>query len=262
MSIRNKFIIIFSFLAMFVPGEVCGLQNDYGQFAFCFPEMMHRYISYGEKFPDLRPEQVVIEVNLCLDRKAYTGVARIEQPERAEVFVNKYNALPEEYIPADLVSVGKDYAKSGVRLRRDCFDAFMEMAADAAKDGAALYIRSGYRSYAAQGGGRKRVDSRWYAWPGHSEHQTGLAFDLCTKGVEHRYLGDYDYEKTKEYSYLMDHAHEYGFILSYPKGKERLTGFNFEPWHFRFVGKEIAAQINEKSICFAEYHAMIDAESR
>ena len=86
------------------------------------------------------------------------------------------------------------------------------------------------------------------AKPGHSEHQTGLAIDVMGEN------GDYNlFEQTKEFEWMKDHAHEFGFILRYPKGKEKITGFKYEPWHYRYVGIELASTIFEKKMTLEEY---------
>jgi D-alanyl-D-alanine carboxypeptidase len=92
----------------------------------------------------------------------------------------------------------------------------------------------------------KSVDDH-YAKPGHSDYQTGLA--ICIG------LSTKNFAYTKEYSWLSDNAHEYGFIIRYPEGKENITGFEFEPWHFRYVGKEAAKVIHDKNITLEEYYA-------
>ena len=83
---------------------------------------------------------------------------------------------------------------------------------------------------------------------GHSEHQTGLAVDVEGENK------DYDlFENTKEFDWMNKNAHLYGFILRYPQNKTNITGFKFEPWHYRYVGKEIAKKIYEKKITLEEY---------
>ncbi len=86
--------------------------------------------------------------------------------------------------------------------------------------------------------------------PGASEHQAGLSVDIVT--LRHQVLND-AFADTKAGKWLAEHAHEYGFILRYPKDKEEITGINYEPWHFRYVGKEAAEQIYELGCCLEEY---------
>ena len=132
---------------------------------------------------------------------------------------------------------------------------------DAAKaDGVDIVIVSGYRSYqtqadlyeskAAQVG--EEMAEYWTAVAGTSEHQTGLAFDL--NGADSpETLMNTEFEETDAYAWLIDHCAEYGFILRYPKGAREITGYNFEPWHFRYVGKEVAADIMSSGVTLEEY---------
>ena len=125
------------------------------------------------------------------------------------------------------------------------------MFAAAAKEGIFLRLSSGFRYYGSQSAiyarevktyGQVQAD-RQSARPGHSEHQTGLAADLAPSDGRCE-IADC-FADTDEAKWLAKNAHKYGFILRYPKDKENSTGYRYEPWHFRFVGKELAAQINQ-----------------
>ena len=86
------------------------------------------------------------------------------------------------------------------------------------------------------------------AKPGHSEHQTGLSIDVEGSNL------DYDlFAESKEFNWMKNNAHKYGFILRYPKGKEHITGFKYEPWHYRYVGKDVASYIYKNNITLEEY---------
>ncbi|MCK8060023.1 M15 family metallopeptidase [Fusibacter sp. A2] len=131
---------------------------------------------------------------------------------------------------------------------------------DARKAGHILYLSSGYRDYDFQEslfsqGVRKNgyaYTNRFIAVPGQSEHQTGLAVDITAKSVSLGLTATFD--GTKEYEWLMEHAYEYGFILRYPEGKEAITGYGYEPWHYRYVGSAtIARYIMEEEITLEEY---------
>ena len=88
---------------------------------------------------------------------------------------------------------------------------------------------------------------------GHSEHQLGLAVDLNTT--------QNSFEKTKQYKWLKQNSYKYGFIERYPKGKEFITGYAFEPWHYRYLGVDIATKIFEENITYEEYLVKYDNES-
>lgn len=195
---------------------------------------------------------VVVAVNLKLDEANYSNIVTIENPESTTVFISKHYGLPRSYKPQNLVSVDRAYAQSGVRLRSDCYKAYLSMAQDMEKEGLTLYIKSGYRTNRKRGG----PNDLWYVWPGHSEHQTGLAFDLRKKNVTYSSLGEYKYHKTEEYAWLCEHAYRYGFILSYPYDKTDITGIGYEPWHWRYVGVNVATDMKEKGFdTFHEYWA-------
>ena len=156
--------------------------------------------------------------------------------------VNKTYSLPSSYNPGDLTA--------------ECDAAYMEMKAAAAEEGLRLYISSGFRSYDTQdviyhryvaNDGQANAD-RYSARPGHSEHQTGLAIDL--NGVSD------SFGETAEGKWVAAHAHEYGFILRYPKGKEPQTGYMYEPWHIRYVGVEVATKIFVSDLCLEEYYGI------
>ena len=137
-------------------------------------------------------------------------------------------------------------------------EAYEEMAKAAQKDKRKLVIMSAYRSYDyqvnlynryAKKDGSDKADT-YSGRPGFSEHQTGLAFDLYNgKTVYTRF------EETKEFDWMQENAYKYGFILRFPKDKEKETGYVYEAWHYRYVGKEIAKEIKEKNISLEEYIA-------
>ncbi|WP_124099990.1 M15 family metallopeptidase [Ruminococcus sp. Marseille-P6503] len=154
------------------------------------------------------------------------------------LIVNKTYSIPRTYAP------GMDSAAE---------EAFYNMAGDAYADGIVLYICSGYRSYdeqeqlynsyAAERGVEEadEVSSR----PGHSEHQSGLCMDVNTT--------EFSFEGTPEAIWLEEHCADYGFIIRFPKGKESITGYAYEPWHIRYVGEAAAKEITAQDICLEEY---------
>ena len=147
---------------------------------------------------------------------------------------------------------------SNQKVTIDTYNAFMKMWQDAKKEGLTLIINSSYRSYKEQDQvydeyksqrgveGADKIAAR----PGFSEHQTGMAIDIQTYGSRAKTFENFD-----EFKWLIDNAHKYGFILRYPKGKEYLTGYEYESWHFRYVGVEAATYIHENNITFDEYYA-------
>lgn len=154
------------------------------------------------------------------------------------LIANKTYSLPEAYAPGDDATA---------------VAAFVKMQAAAAKEGLDIHISSGFRSYETQRilynsyiarDGQEAAD-RFSARAGHSEHQSGLAFDLNNVNMYFTY--------TPECPWVAAHAHEYGFIVRYTKEKENITGYMYEPWHIRYVGVELANKIYESGLCLEEY---------
>ena len=138
--------------------------------------------------------------------------------------------------------------------------ALEELFAGAKEDGLQLYATSGFRSYSTQKAifdrksqqrGEKAANAS-VAKPGYSEHQTGLAMDVEGQSSLGIGLVD-DFGETPEGKWLAENCHEYGFIIRYPKGKTDITGYIYEPWHIRYVGKEAAEEIAELDVTFEEY---------
>ncbi|MFT9846442.1 M15 family metallopeptidase [Aneurinibacillus sp. REN35] len=179
------------------------------------------------------------------------------------VLVNKKRNLPENYEPADLVVPNVPFSFAGnhpkKQLRRSAARALEELFAQAKREKIDLKAVSGYRSYATQKAIFTRnakqkgeaAANRTSAYPGQSEHQTGLAMDISSASVG--YALEQRLGKTKEGKWLAKNAHRFGFILRYPKEKEAITGYSYEPWHIRYVGKEAAKEIVRRGITLEEY---------
>lgn len=174
--------------------------------------------------------------------------ARLYHPRSIWVLVGKRKPLrPRSYIPPDLVRPGVP-GGDGNLLRAAAASAVVEMFDDGETAGAGrMRIVSGYRSYATQVGvyGRRAASTstdfadQWIARPGYSEHQTGLSLDIGTVGgpcATHTCLGS-----TPQGAWLRENSWRYGFILRYEDGRTDVTGYRPEAWHFRFVGKALAA---------------------
>ncbi|MCR2822231.1 M15 family metallopeptidase [Lederbergia panacisoli] len=187
----------------------------------------------------------------------------VGQPEVITVLVNKQNKLPDHYAPKDLVYPNVRFIFSGnpekKKMRKEAARALEKMFAGAEKNGILLAGASGYRSQATQEilynsyvrrDGKAAAD-RYSAIPSHSEHQTGLAMDIS--GINGKCAAMDCFGGSPEADWLAEHSHEYGFIVRYPKGKEHITGYQYEPWHMRYIGIEIAKEIFEKDITLEEY---------
>lgn len=218
---------------------------------------LDRYIKYNNK-TNLDIETVLTYVNIGLDNDYYTNVSNISNQEDILVLVNKYNKLKKDYEPSDLKTINSKYQWYGRsnKLRKDASIAFEEMCEDAKKDNIYIYAGSGYRSYNTQlslynkyvaEDGFKAAET-YSARAGYSEHQTGLAMDIANKT-------SFISKDDKEYTWLINNSYKYGFILRYPKGKENITGYMYEEWHYRYVGKNVAKEIYEAKLTYEEYLA-------
>lgn len=190
-----------------------------------------------------------------LNNDFYKNISIIENPDDLLVLVNKNNKLYENFIPNNLEVINLNYAIGKKLLRNDAKEAFEKLCKDAKKLGYDIKAESTYRDYYYQ----EKLYNNYVkeygniyadncsARPGHSEHQTGLAVDVRGSTSDYN-----DFEKTEEFIWMMNNAHKYGFILRYPKGKEHITGFKYEPWHYRYIG-ECAKEIYQKKLTLEEY---------
>ena len=176
--------------------------------------------------------------------------------------VNKTYGLPSNYQPAG--SSGKSVCESC--LTAETMAAFEEMKSDAKAVNIGFYIGSGYRSYSYQDGlykrrvnrdGRDSADKST-ARPGHSEHQTGLAFDVCSNNVDSSKCINSGFDNTEPAKWLSQNCYKYGLIIRYPNGKTNYTGYKYESWHLRYVGKELAEKLynNGSWISLEEYFGL------
>jgi len=237
------------------------LENDYIKditniisINYFHEDKLARYINYYQK-EELDIETILTYVNIGLDNDYYTNVIDIEDQENITVLVNKYNKLQSSYVPSDLKNISSKYGYG--QLKAEAATAFEEMCAAAKKDNITIYGGSGYRSYSHQSrlynnyvarDGKVEADT-YSARPGYSEHQTGLAMDIMNG--RWGYVDDTD----KEYTWLVNNSYKYGFILRYLEGKEEITGYMYEPWHYRYVGIDLATEITKLGITYDEYVA-------
>lgn len=201
--------------------------------------------------PVATPEETPLDPSLFTDTDSILIIA------------NKKHKLPDGYVPSDLVTPDIPSTLE-CTMKKEAAEALKEMAQAAKGDGVTLTISSAYRSEEYQASlynyyaglyGSERADTI-SARPGYSEHQTGLAADFVEgDGSMDGINFNESFENTDSALWLKEHAQEYGFILRYPKGKEDITGFSYEPWHFRYVGVEYAEKIKNAgtSITMEEY---------
>lgn len=172
------------------------------------------------------------------------------------ILVNRNNYIPDDY------EIELTELSNGEKVDSRIYPQLQEMFEDMRAEGLYPIVREGYRSaeeqeeifaekvqaYMNEGYFRSRAEriaEEWVAVPGTSEHQLGIAVDINADKER--------CENEDVYLWLAENAHQYGFILRYPQGKEEITGISYEPWHFRYVGVENAQIIYEKQICLEEF---------
>lgn len=187
---------------------------------------------------------------------------KVAQNEEFLILINKTHPVDGSYKPEDLTSIqyfASDRSEAGRYMRAEAAAQFEALVEGAAKEGYELVMTTAYRSYEFQNTLYTNYVNRYgeaeantfSAKPGQSEHQSGLAVDVSSPVVSYA-LSD-DFGDTAEGKWMAENAHKYGFILRFPLGKEEITGYQYEPWHLRYVGQPAADEIYEKGITLEEY---------
>ena len=219
---------------------------------------LDRYINYKKKNNNLSDKQIVLNVNMNLDYKFYEKIIPSKYLNKEYILVNKYYYVGEKYVPENLESLPLSYSRSGMKLTNVAKSALEELINAAKKDNMTILVTSSYRSYEyqvklynqyAEENSKEEADT-YSARPGYSEHQTGLAVDIHNGKKVYT-----DFESTEEFNWMQENAYKYGFILRFPKDKVNETGYIYESWHYRYVGKDIAKYIHKNNISFEEYYA-------
>ncbi|KGX92576.1 peptidase M15 [Pontibacillus halophilus JSM 076056 = DSM 19796] len=188
----------------------------------------------------------------------------VEDPSSITAVINKQRELPADYVPANLVEPDvpfyfeEDHPKR--QMRQVAATSLEQLFQAAEEEGVDLVAASGYRSYDRQKSiyesnvaayGEEKANT-FSAKPGQSEHQTGLSMDVTVAQLSFKLTEEFG--DTEPGSWLAEHAHEYGYIIRYPEGKSEITGYQYEPWHIRYVGKEVATEIYENNVTIEEYY--------
>ena len=216
------------------------------------------YLNYYNDNNDLSLSDVIAIVNVKANNNWYSNTSAADTSKNELMLVNKFYYLDSSFIPEDVIDAPLRFAFNNNQTTQLVFDKFKEMALAADKENLTLIINSGYRSYEYQeqlynsyeAKDGVEVADTYAARKGHSEHQTGLALDIITYGANSNNFEEFD-----EFKWLQENAHKYGFILRYPKDKSYLTGYDYESWHYRYVGAIVATKIKELGITFDEYYA-------
>ncbi len=226
------------------------------KFTYYTPKHAQRYIDYKQTHLNLSDEDVVTRVNLGLDKEFYTNTIESPYKNTNYILINKFFYVTKEYVPNNLKKM-RICTKGNIYLVDEALNHFEKMCQDIKKENLNIRAISAYRDYTYQlnlynkylvNDTKKNVDT-YSARPGYSEHQSGLTVDIDNLITDFN-----DFESTDEFIWMENNAYKYGFILRYPKNKENITGYMYESWHYRYVGKEIASYIKKHNITFDEYY--------
>lgn len=219
---------------------------------------LDKYLAYSDKNPETNLSEVISLVNVHRDKDYYDNMEETDTSKGNTMLVNKYNALNKDYEVENLTTISKTYSYGeNKKLNKEAYEAFINLAEDAKKEGYTILIVSSYRSYKDQEDvwkdykasfGIKKADA-YAARAGSSEHETGLAIDVADY-----YDKNDKFEATESFQWMQTNAHKYGYILRYPKGKENITGYAYEAWHYRYVGIDTATKVYNEGITYDEYY--------
>lgn len=230
--------------------------EEFYEFSFAKLSYYDRYIAYSDTTGE-DEKTTVIHVNLNMDKKEYDD-AVVQKKFNSTMLVNKFHGLDDSFEPDNLVVVPEEHSDGEkYYANKEAVNALIQMFESAKTEGLKMEVSSAYRSYDDQ---VELIEfyRKWYgdnyvnnyvARAGFSEHQTGLAFDIASASSK-------VFVDSKEYEWMSENAYKYGFILRFYKKAEVITGYKSEPWHYRYVGKEIAKYIYEHNITFEEYYVM------
>ena len=194
-----------------------------------------------------------------------------ESCDDLSVLVDRSHPLPPDYYPKDLAPLWAygvpTLGGAEMLLRREAAEHLGHLVGDAAADGEELVVASAYRSYADQQASHARLASIYgteagmmSATPGHSQHQLGTAVDFTNAAAGYEVWRAFG--STSASFWLREHAREYGFVLAYPSGRETETGYQWEPWHYRYVGSGNAEHLEEGGLSLQEFLAREDVLPR
>lgn len=220
---------------------------------FFIGDNLERYLNcHKSDTTGIQPADIVAMVNVGADNN-WQDLVPCDTTKGYLMLINRSHYLDSHFRNPNMVTFERDYA-FGDRPKADTLvvSAYYQMRqACHQQTSAHLMVNSAYRSFKEQQDTHKQNSKRLAAKAGYSEHQTGMCLDI----VSQEHLMKWEFGESTEGKWLRDHCHEYGFILRYPQGKERVTGYDYEPWHLRYVGKEAAQRIHDEGITLDEYYA-------
>lgn len=256
---KDKFILIlivtvfiYSSITLFKTNKKT-IKKEFN-YNFTFPffkeNKKEEYLNYKNK-NNLSLKEAIIHVNIGLNNPFYTNTSPAKDINKITMLVNKYHYVDKNYTPTNLIKVNNMY------INKEAYEAFLNMKNDIEKENMTIRIISAYRSFNYQENlynnylkkDDKAFVDTYSARPGYSEHHTGLAIDIDNNKLDFN-----KFYMTKEFVWMNENSYKYGFIIRYPKDKEYITGYTYEPWHFRYVGIEIATYIKKHNSTYEEYY--------
>jgi len=214
-----------------------------------------RYEAYQTANPDMSYESIIAYVNVLLDKGHYTDVFGAQDLDEITVLINKTFHTVSTWSPGNLVNIG-----TGHLMQEEAAEQINLMRTAMTDAGLKVHIISTYRAYSQQSStfnnalansGNREFTERNFARPGHSEHQTGLVVDM----LQQPYVTNMQsarFQDSENFTWLTQNAHTYGFILRYPEECQDIHGYIFEPWHWRYVGVDIATAMFDMEIALYE----------
>lgn len=224
------------------------------------PEVVEIVVEIEEPIEVIEPKIDYLADTSYVDENGTTWVTNFDD---IHILVNKERNLPKNHKPKDLVIPNVQFTPSENMEKRHLREEparALELMFEAAKaEGLNIIAVSGYRSYGFQeilfnqkvnNVGLEEAN-KLVAVPGQSEHQTGLAIDLSTVGLDYELLQDFG--NTPEGIWMKNNGHKFGFILRFPEDKTHITGYSYEPWHFRYLGVDLATEVYESGLSLEEF---------
>lgn len=237
---------------------------------FAGPALSDKVGEITTAIPEAIPAALTVSADKTSEKSAggdkIMETAARNKSSEYQILVNKTHSINKNYEPKDLqtanprIKGGSQYQE----LRKPVAKAFKRLSDAAGEKGLTIKLVSAYRPYSYQKhlfekyvdkDGRYQAE-QYSAEPGHSEHQTGLAADVSSPSVNYNLVQAYG--TTEEGKWLAKNAHKYGFIIRFLKGKEKITGYDYEPWHIRYVGKAAAKEIYKQKLTLEEYLEQVD----
>lgn len=232
-------------------------ENKFTNISYYRDENKKRYYNYYNKNKHMPTNKIVLHVNMNLDKKEYTNIKIIKKPN-LYTLVNKYYKLNNNFYPKNLTTIDKKYTNKNLKIQTFAVKNLYKMLEDMKKQNLNPMIVSAFRTKKYQTNlyntykekDKLNVDT-YSARPRHSEHELGLSVDITSENMNLD-----NFKDTKEFMWLKYNSYKYGFILRYPKNKQNITKYIYEPWHYRYIGLRHAKKIHKLNLSYEEYYSI------